>query len=123
MDFLLDTHALLYLLSEPIKIPNGLRAELETARLYLSAACTWEIAIKVRLSKLTIPPHFFDALDELNLIELPITTRHTREVMTLEQIHSDPFDRILIAQARTERLTIVTNDPLIARYPEVQVRW
>ena len=123
MEFLLDTHALIYLLSEPEQISEDLRSELEKGQVYISAASTWEIAIKVGLSKLTIPPNFFDFLRELEFEELPVTTAHTVEIMKLEQIHADPFDRMLIAQARIENLTIVTNDRMIKRYTEIQTRW
>lgn len=123
MEYLLDTHALLYLLGNPSKISPRIREELETSPVYISAASLWEIAIKSRLGKLKIPADFFEQLDELRFDELAITSDHTRELMNIEPIHNDPFDRMLISQARCEQLTLVTNDPQIAKYSRIQVVW
>ncbi len=123
MEYLLDTHALLYLLGNPSKIPPRIREKLETSPVYISAASLWEIAIKSGLGKLKIPADFFEQLDELQFDELAITSDHTRELMNIEPIHNDPFDRMLISQARCEQLTLVTNDPQIAKYSRIQVVW
>jgi PIN domain nuclease of toxin-antitoxin system len=123
VEYLLDTHALLYLLGNPSKISPRIREELETSPVYISAASLWEIAIKSRLGKLKIPDDFFEQLDELQFDELAITSDHTRELMNIEPIHNDPFDRMLISQARCEQLTLVTNDPQIAKYSRIQVVW
>jgi PIN domain nuclease of toxin-antitoxin system len=123
VEYLLDTHALLYLLGNPSKISPRIREELETSPVYISAASLWEIAIKSRLGKLKIPADFFEQLDELQFDELAITSDHTRELMNIEPIHNDPFDRMLISQARCEQLTLVTNDPQIAKYSRIQVVW
>jgi PIN domain nuclease of toxin-antitoxin system len=123
VEYLLDTHALLYLLGNPSKISPLIREELETSPVYISAASLWEIAIKSRLGKLKIPDDFFEQLDELQFDELAITSDHTRELMNIEPIHNDPFDRMLISQARCEQLTLVTNDPQIAKYSRIQVVW
>ncbi len=123
MEYLLDTHALLYLLGNPSKISPRIREELETSPVYISAASLWEIAIKSRLGKLKIPDDFFEQLDELQFDELAITSNHTRELMNIEPIHNDPFDRMLISQARCEQLTLVTNNPQIAKYSRIQVVW
>lgn len=123
MEYLLDTHALLYLLGKPSMISPRIREELETCPVYISAASLWEIAIKSGIGKLKIPADFFQQLDELQFDELAITSNHTRELMNVEPIHNDPFDRMLISQARYEQLTLVTNDPQISKYSRIQVVW
>jgi PIN domain nuclease of toxin-antitoxin system len=123
MEFLLDTHALLYLLSEPERLNAGLLSELQERQVYVSAVTIWEISIKVGLSKLELPDDFFDCVAELEIDELSITHAHAREVLELERIHSDPFDRMIIAQARVENLVIVTNDSQIQQYAKIHTRW
>lgn len=86
---------------------------------FFSAASIWEIAVK----KQTRPDFETDAVSlrrnliDAGFIELPIWSVHTLAVETMPMIHKDPFDRILIAQAMTEGLTLLTSDSLIARYP------
>jgi PIN domain nuclease of toxin-antitoxin system len=121
--FLLDTHALLYLLSEPERLNTSLLSELQERQVYVSAVTIWEISIKVGLSKLELPHNFFECVEELEFDELSITHAHAREVLELEKIHSDPFDRMIIAQARVENLVIVTNDSLIQQYAGIHTRW
>lgn len=123
MEYLLDTHALLYLLCEPAKISPELLEELKTGSVYLSVVSFWEIAIKSSLGKLRLPKGFYTRVEELQFDELAITSNHTRELTNLEPIHSDPFDRMLVAQARHETLTLVTNDPHVAKYSGIQVVW
>lgn len=123
MEYLLDTHTLLYLLGDPNKISPQIREELEVCPVYISVASLWEIAIKSGLGKLKIPTNFLEELDELQLNELAITSVYTRELSNLEPIHNDPFDRMLISQARCEQLTLVTNDSQIIKYSGVRVVW
>jgi PIN domain nuclease of toxin-antitoxin system len=123
VEYLLDTHALLYLLGSPDKISRPIRDELEAQPVYVSVASLWEIAIKSVLGKLKIPSDFFERLDQLQFDELAITSDHTRELMNVEPIHNDPFDRMLIAQARHEQLLLVTNDHQIAKYSRIKVVW
>jgi len=82
----------------------------------VSAASAWEIAIKARLGKLKAPPDLRDSLREAQLRELPVTLEHGLAVATLPLHHTDLFDRILVAQAQLERLTLVTSDPAMAAY-------
>jgi PIN domain nuclease of toxin-antitoxin system len=81
----------------------------------VSPVSVWEIEIKRGLVKLEVPLSF-DELARLRWTELPVRIAHTRAVRGLPDHHREPFDRLLIAQARTESLTIVTSDPQIARY-------
>lgn len=82
----------------------------EAETVFVSAASAWEVAIKVALGKLRIPGPFESAVWESRFDELPITFGHASAVTALTPHHRDPFDRMLIAQAMAEHLTIVTHD-------------
>jgi PIN domain nuclease of toxin-antitoxin system len=115
---LLDTHVLLWWLDDPASLqapPRRLIADPRT-RVFVSAAVAWEITIKRQLGKLEAPDDLEAALEEERFQHLPITVRHALAVAELPAIHGDPFDRIQIAQARLEGLTIVTRDGTIPRY-------
>lgn len=83
---------------------------------FFSAASVWELAIKASRGKLNLAPGFLKAAEQTRFIEIPIRSSHSWMVRDLPPIHEDPFDRILIAQAQTERLTLVTRDRLFGRY-------
>ncbi len=118
MRLLLDTHVVLWAVAEPERLSASTRAALIAPRnaLYLSAASAWEMEIKRALGKLTTPASFDDELARLRLEELPVRLAHTRLLRELPDHHKDPFDRLLIAQARAESLVLVTADPAIRRY-------
>lgn len=122
MRILLDTHVWLWLVASPRRIPDGIRDELVDAKnvLYLSAASAWEMAIKYRLGKLPLPepPSSFipPRLVRDCIEELPVTMAHASRVAELPDIHADPFDRLLVAQAEMDRCTLVTADSKIAAY-------
>jgi PIN domain nuclease of toxin-antitoxin system len=82
----------------------------------MSAASAWEIEIKRALHKLDAPDDLLPAVTATGFASLPITAEHAVEAGRLPLHHSDPFDRVLVAQARLEQLTIVTGDHEIARY-------
>ena len=84
--------------------------------MFVSTAVAWEITIKRQLGKLEAPDDLEAALEEERFQHLPITVRDALAVAELPAIHGDPFDRIQIAQARLEGLTIVTRDGTIPRY-------
>jgi PIN domain nuclease of toxin-antitoxin system len=84
---------------------------------YLSAASVWEIAIKQALGRLRLPEPASAAAIRLGFQPLPIALEHAEATASLPPLHRDPFDRMLVAQARTEGLTLVTRDPLIRSYP------
>ncbi len=94
--------------------------------LYLSIASYWEICIKLSLGKLTLPENWQDTADlamTINAIHwLPIEKTHCLEVLKLPHHHKDPFDRLLIAQARAEGLTLLSADPNFGRY-DVAAMW
>lgn len=115
---LLDTHAVLWWLSEPERLAPNARAAIVDVdrRVFVSAASAWEVGIKVSIGKLTLKTDLEEMVANLRLEPLPVTLRHTFAVRDLPLIHRDPFDRLLVAQARCEGLTIVTRDPRIRRY-------
>jgi PIN domain nuclease of toxin-antitoxin system len=114
---LLDTHALLWWLAD-----DGLTRQAEDAiadqanLVMVSAVSAWEISIKKALGKLTAPDDLEQQIDEGGFAPLPITIRHGIAAGELPRHHDDPFDRMLIAQAVAEGLTIVTHDKRFADY-------
>ncbi|MCY4372278.1 MAG: type II toxin-antitoxin system VapC family toxin [Spirochaetaceae bacterium] len=115
---LLDTHVLLWWLDDPSMIAAPARELIADPRrrVFVSAAAAWEITIKRQLGKLDAPDDLEDALERERFQHLPIAMRHALAMAKLPPIHADPFDRIQIAQARLEGLTIVTRDGRIPRY-------
>jgi PIN domain nuclease of toxin-antitoxin system len=118
---LLDTHVFLWLLGEPERLGDHLGSlENPVNELFLSAASSWEIAIKVQLGRLELPedPRRYvpDRMRAIGAQPVPIEHNHALAVTELPLLHRDPFDRLLVAQARDLRLRIVTADPQIARY-------
>ncbi len=125
MRFLLDTHALLWALSAPARLPSSTVASIRdpSNAVYVSAASVWEIAIKTALGKLTAhADEIVRSVVEVGFEELPVTMIHARRVFALPLHHRDPFDRMLVAQALEEGLTIVTRDPSFAAY-QVPTAW
>ncbi len=117
---LLDTHALIWALSAPRRLPVRIAAMIRDpgSDVYVSAASTWEIAIKSAVGKIEADlSAIVDAARAAAFEELPITITHTARLRALPTHHRDPFDRLLIAQAIEERLTIITHDRAIGAYP------
>jgi Uncharacterized protein conserved in bacteria len=83
----------------------------------VSAVSAWEVAIKIGLGRLRPTRTVEQAAEESGFLELPITFRHAERVAGLPAHHRDPFDRLLVAQAELEGLTLVTRDPVFERYP------
>ncbi len=121
MRLLLDTHIFLWLATDERKASKKLRAQVESAsEVYVSAASVWEVAIKSALGKLDGDPEtFYRAIDAFAFRELAITGMHTLAVARLPPIHKDPFDRLLIAQAMTEPLLLLTADETLAAYSDL----
>jgi PIN domain nuclease of toxin-antitoxin system len=115
---LLDTHVLLWWVTDnPALSADARRAVADSSNsVHISVGSLWEIAIKVGKKKLTLFDGFDEVLDREPFIQLAISASHVRAVATLPPIHGDPFDRLFVAQAQAERLTLVTHDPLLARY-------
>ena len=122
MNLLLDTHVLLWAAGAARQLPDEVRLLLEDRgnKLFFSAASIWEIAIKNGLGRegFSVDPRLLRrGLLENGYVELPVTSSHALAVDLLPPIHKDPFDRILVAQARVEGITLLTADEVVARYP------
>ena len=118
MKLLLDTHALLWWLADDARLAEPARAEIAHAAntVCVSAASAWELAIKARLGELSMPDDLGQQLLANSFVPMPVEVRHALAVRLLPDHHRDPFDRLLVAQAKTEGLTIVTADQSIPRY-------
>lgn len=116
---LLDTHILLWWLNDSSELPVVARRAIRdvTSEVFVSVATAWEIAIKKSLGKLDFPTaRMSEILVEAGFLTLSIHLDHAIEAARLPLHHGDPFDRMLVAQAQREGLTIVTVDPMIRRY-------
>ena len=128
MRLLLDTHALLWILAESAKLsPAAARAYRDPANdIFVSAASLWEIGIKISLGKLSLqegwPAIVSKELEANGVRWLAIGLEHCAGVATLPFHHRDPFDRLLIAQAKAEGMTLLTADQAFAAYG-VEVLW
>jgi PIN domain nuclease of toxin-antitoxin system len=121
---LVDSHALLWhLLDDPRLTPGPTaRIEADDAEVLVSVASFWEIAIKAALGKLEAPEDLPRRVEEFGFEPLAIAAEHAWAVRQLPHHHRDPFDRLLIAQAQVEGLTILTMDPAFDAY-DVKVVW
>ncbi len=122
MRVLLDTHVLLWSVASSRRLSKRARALIEDPgnEVFYSAASLWEIAIKAALRRSDFQVDLemlHTALPETGLTELPIRAVHTVALLRLPEVHRDPFDRMLVAQAVTEPLVLLTNDEILARYP------
>jgi len=118
MNLLLDTCVLLWWLNDDPELSGKARAVVADGRnvVYVSAASIWEIRIKQALGKLRLPRSFRDTLQLQPFMELPVTAEHAHAVFGLPDHHRDPFDRMLVAQAKVEHLALVTRDERIKKY-------
>ena len=129
MTYLLDTHVMLWALSEPLRLGRKARKIIENpaSRLVVSAASAWEISTKHRLGKLPEADALLGAyskhLDRLGANRLPVSEEHALLAGRLEWNHRDPFDRILAAQAMVESLIIITGDPTFGDCRGVLTLW
>ena len=126
---LLDTHALLWVLVDPERIPAATLATVRApgTTVYVSAASAWEIATKHRLGKLqgaaAVVSGYREHLARLRAEELSITGHHALTAGTLQWSHRDPFDRVIVAQALLESLTVVTSDAALTEFPAIRTLW
>jgi PIN domain nuclease of toxin-antitoxin system len=120
---LLDTHAFIWWREDSGRLNGTARRRIGTAAVvFVSVASAWEAAIKVALGKLRLPERFEAGVEAAGFAKLPIAFSHAEAVGSLPHHHSDPFDRMLVAQALCERLTLVTHDRRFAPYG-VEVLW
>ncbi len=118
MRLLLDTHAVLWALGEPSTLSHAAFEAIADERndVFVSAASAWEVAIKRALGKLVAPDDLEAKIVSQGFSPLPITFHHAESAGALPRHHADPFDRMLIAQAQAEGLTLVTRDAHMPRY-------
>ena len=121
---LADTHALLWWLSDDEQLSARAREVIAKGemRVYFSAASVWEAEIKAAAGKLVMQEDLLEALEAEGFIELAMTAGHARDAARLPALHRDPFDRMIVAQARAEGLTVITADPKVADYGAI-VLW
>ena len=124
MRLLLDTHALVWMASDPSRLSEPAASAIRDPAndVHVSAISGWEVAIKRARGRLRFPDIDRPMMQALRLIELPVSLRHTTEVGRLPDHHRDPFDRMLVAQARSEGLTLVSRDRGLLAY-DVDLRW
>lgn len=117
-DYLLDTHILLWWLSDDKKLEKNIRDLIAkpTNNVMVSVVSMWEITIKKSLGKLTVPDNLKEAIYANEFEILSINADHALYVEHLPAIHNDPFDRLLIAQSIVEDLTFITADEIIPKY-------
>jgi PIN domain nuclease of toxin-antitoxin system len=123
MKLLLDTHIVLWAAGRPEKLPESARSLLTAPEnsLFFSAANIWEIVIKLGLGRddFQVEPYRLRKMLVVHgYTELAITAEHALRVNALPPLHKDPFDRLLLAQARTEGMLLVTADSAVAQYEE-----
>lgn len=118
MNLMLDTHVLLWWLDDNPALAQKARIAIADGAnmVFVSAAVIWEIRIKQTIGRLVLPANFRIVLEQQPFHSLPVTADHAHALEDLPFHHRDPFDRILIAQSRTEGFTIVTHDPVFAKY-------
>ncbi len=118
MRLLLDTHVLLWWLEDPALLTAPARAAIASDKslVFASAASAWEVAIKQARGKLSCPDDLEAMLLANRFQALPVTVRHGLIAGRLPSHHADPFDRMLVAQAQAEGLTLVTRDPVLQQY-------
>lgn len=120
---LLDTHAFLWWRTASPRLRDEAREVIAAAdAVFVSAASAWEAAIKVGLGRLELPDRFEAGVEESGFEKLPVTFAHAEATATLPQHHRDPFDRMLVAQARIEGLTLVSHDRRLAPYG-IELLW
>ncbi|MEZ4703298.1 MAG: type II toxin-antitoxin system VapC family toxin [Rhodothermales bacterium] len=125
---LLDTHVFLWWHDTPFQLSKSARAAIVEGsnEIFISVVSAWELQIKSQLNKLTLPRGLSEIFDremaENRISLLTVALPHVYEIQTLPLLHSDPFDRLLIAQSRAEGMTLITADKGFSRY-DVPVCW
>lgn len=116
MRILLDTHVLLWAVLNDPRLTSAQAQAISEGEVYLSSASIWEIGIKRAIGKLAVPDDLFEIAVDAGCRPLPISWIHAEAAAALPLHHSDPFDRMLIAQARSEGLSLVSSDAKFQAY-------
>ncbi len=124
MQYLLDTHVLLWWLTEPKKLSTKVQHIIadKNSHVFISSVSIWEIAIKKDLGRLDIPVNILSVLQTENIQVLLLSAEEGLGIIDLPKIHNDPFDRILIAQAKFKDMVFITKDQKIIEYPIITLR-
>ncbi len=123
MRLLLDTHVVLWWRLDAPDLSRRVRRAIASAdQVFVSAASAWEVAIKVALGKLRLDEPFAAMVDDSTFDQLPVSFEHAARLQVLPPHHADPFDRMLVAQAQVEGLTIVSHDARLRDY-DVTLLW
>ena len=123
--YIIDTHILLWLLSDPGKLPETAKKIVQEDNLCISMASLWEIAIKQSNGKLVLPfspEELYAICTERDIAIMQILPTHLNKLRNLPKIHRDPFDRLIICQSLAENIPILTHDEKIPLYP-VKTVW
>lgn len=110
---LLDTHVVLWLVAGPDRLGPSARAMIQSGPAWVSSASLWELAVKQRAGKLTLDADLASGLSAAGVRELPVTWAHAGAYAEIDLPQRDPFDILLVAQAQTDRLTLITADRAI----------
>ncbi|MEY4489349.1 MAG: hypothetical protein RIQ79_1857 [Verrucomicrobiota bacterium] len=123
MRLLADSHVLIWWVDNPAQLTPAARAAIADPEneVFMSAASLWEIGLKVAKGKLRVPANFAQVLRTGGFADLPVHARHAERAIGLPAVHGDPFDRMLVAQAIEEGLTLVSCDQWIAAYGVRQI--
>lgn len=118
MKLLLDTQLMLWWLADSPKLSRQARALIADPAntIFVSAATMWEIRIKEKLGKLDVPPNLITTVRSEEFEWIPVSAEHADATMDLPLLHRDPFDRMLVAQAKWMGITLLTSDSLLAKY-------
>ena len=118
MNVLLDTHILIWALENNPALSENARNAITAGRnmVFVSSASVWEISVKKSIGKLKVPDNLLEELLAHRFSLLDINAEHAQLAGELPLIHKDPFDRMLVAQAKIEKLTLISVDPHIAKY-------
>ena len=118
MKLLLDTHVFLWWMGDHKSLTTKAVSAIKDGKnaVFVSAVTAWEISIKKSLGKLKAPDELIEALEANRFLQLPITIQHGLVAGDLTRHHDDPFDRMLIAQAQLEHLTLITHDVQMKQY-------
>ena len=124
MQYLLDTHIILWWLTEPEKISPKARKIISDKNniIYTSSVSYWEMAIKKSIGRLTLPNNILEILLNEGFKMLPLTPEESLGVADLPLLHQDPFDRMLVIQAKLHDLVLITQDKKIMDYPLITLK-